>query len=150
MLYYQIFFVVMCALLLLATFLERDFFPFSNYPMFSRPAKAENITILRIKLEKENGEINWWQPEFFRYPEKINQTFNEIQKLKKNSGNNILVQHEENKIIAEILRLIKEEEGSVNYKALHLIERKIQKNISINDDTVAVFPLDRLKKENGF
>jgi hypothetical protein len=49
----------------------RDAWPFSGYPMFSRPVRAEQIRIYRIRLEYPDGDARWWRPHYY----KLQQTF---------------------------------------------------------------------------
>jgi hypothetical protein len=59
------------ALSWLATIRGRDAWPFSGYPMFSRPVRPEQIRVYRIWLEYPDGSTRWWRPHYY----KLQQTF---------------------------------------------------------------------------
>ena len=54
---------------------QRDAWPFSCFPMFSRGLKPEDVEIVRIAIEDGEGRITWWQPAFFRLPDSFGDRF---------------------------------------------------------------------------
>ena len=45
----------------------RDAWPFSGYPMFSKPVGAREIRVYRIRLEYPGGEARWWRPHYYKF-----------------------------------------------------------------------------------
>jgi hypothetical protein len=56
---------------LVAMLRQRDAWPFSHYPMFSRRITAENLVVFRIAIEDAGGRIAWWRPRFFRMADRL-------------------------------------------------------------------------------
>ena len=52
------------AILLYVTVSQSELWPFSSYPMFSRPLCSERLTVYRLELEREDGSR-----ELYRFPD---------------------------------------------------------------------------------
>jgi hypothetical protein len=44
---------------------ERERWPFSRYPMFSRPVSA-NIRVYRLAYQESHGDLRWWFSRFHK------------------------------------------------------------------------------------
>lgn len=142
-----VFFVVVCAALLWVTAGGLEGFPFSAYPMFSRARKLNNVKVYRIAVEKQNGDVCWWQSRFYRYPEfaasKLARIYDVAAEDPKTKAVNTL---EKNRILLEVLRLIHaESRDDHDYKAFHIVARTIGKDMQPADQTVEIVPVTSLK-----
>jgi hypothetical protein len=50
----------------IVTVMQRDAWPFSCYPMFSRPNTPETMSVFRIAFQYSNGTMRWWTPHFYK------------------------------------------------------------------------------------
>lgn len=145
---YILFFMLICSTLLLATFWGRDFYPFSNYPMFSGTHELRNVKVFRIALEKQDGKLEWWQHDAFRYPEFVGRKLKQIYSSMPEGDRKavIFATLEKNKLLTNVLKLvIQENKANHNFKAFHLIERTINKDFEITDRTVDIILFSNLK-----
>jgi len=53
----------------------RDAWPFTGYPMFSRPVRAERLRVFRIALEYPDGSSRWWRPHYYKLQQEFGQDF---------------------------------------------------------------------------
>lgn len=147
MVFYLIFFVVVCGILTGIAIARKDAFPFSWYPMYSAPHAPEKVKMIRLGLQAHDGAVSWWQSRFYRYPEYTGRRLLQLQKaVEKAAGNNVFITLERNKLLLEVLRLIESEEGSVRgYMAFHIVERTVNTNLEITDRTVSVVSFSELR-----
>jgi hypothetical protein len=59
----------------IVTIRGRDAWPFSGYPMFSKPVSAERIRVCRIRLEYPGGESRWWRPHYYKLQQTLGLEF---------------------------------------------------------------------------
>lgn len=143
---YLLVFLFFVGVFVVATFSERDFFPFSRYPMFSRMLNIESVRVIRLQLETVHGELIWWNPSFFRYAEIIGKKLSEIERLKGKIHSEEIILFEQKKIIAEVIRLIAVEGNPVeNLKSVHIVERRFDTEYKIKNKTlnIVTLPLKR-------
>jgi hypothetical protein len=146
--FYMVFFLLICSALVLVTIAGRDFYPFSNYPMFSAKHQVSNIKVFRVALETQEGKLEWWQHEAFRYPEFVGKKLKQIyDTLPGNDGKaSVLANLQKYKLLAEVLRLIRLDGYAIDhYRAFHLIERTISNNLEIKDKTVEIVLFSNIK-----
>lgn len=143
---YIFFFLLMCGVLIWVTILEKEAFPFSFYPMFSVLHKLEKVSVYRIALENEKGEIEWWKSEFYRYPEFIGKNLKQItEEINRETTNKIFFVLARKKILKNVLFLLELEDLKKKYVAFHIVERKIESKLLIKDYTVAVIGFKELR-----
>lgn len=152
---FYIIFILITSILVYVTIAGKDAFPFSHYPMFSGAHSLENAKVFRLALEKQDGEIVWWNSEFYRYPEFVGRQLKRIyQTTGEDKISNAFVLLERQKLLIEVLRIIAIQEGTLkNYKALHIVERSpFQTNgeIVIDDRTISVMPFEKITREFNF
>lgn len=146
MVFYLIFFVLVCAILAGITIARRDAFPFSWYPMYAAPYAPENVKLIRLGLQMHDGTVSWWQSRFYRYPEYTGRRLLQLRKAAEKAGTNVFITLERNKLLLEVLRLIESEEGSVKaYKAFHIVERTVNSSLEISDHTIEVVSFSELR-----
>jgi hypothetical protein len=107
---------------------RRDLWPLTGYPMFSHYRVQENVRVVGIALESSNGQVIWWRPRFFRYPDRLGRIFHTA------DGAQRLW------CAAEALRLVRLEGSPVPVTALHIVERRWVHN-AIHDHTLARIPV---------
>ncbi len=147
--------VFICGLLapfLWAMVRGKDYWPFSHFPMFSRPGTVKELAVFRLALETNTGAVTWWRSEFFRYPEFVGQRLRRIHQAISQGGKDAaFATLEQEFLLTEVLRLIEREEGSIDqYQAFQVVRRTVD-NLDgatpiIKDDTVARIPLPTLKR----
>lgn len=132
----------------MVTIAGKDFWPFSHYPMFSVSQKIEDLKVWRIALEDNNGNIEWWQSKFFRYPEFT------ARKLQKIYGLNIqgkklavFVNIERNKLLKAVVKNLQQEQPKTRFSAIHIIERSVTPSFTVSEKTIDIIPLTLL--QNG-
>ncbi|CAN5305394.1 hypothetical protein BH09BAC6_BH09BAC6_10110 [soil metagenome] len=142
MTFYMIFFLLICAILLLVTLAARDIYPFSHYPMFAGRHQMDRVKVIRLALETETGEIEWWQHEAYRYPEMAGRKLSQL-----HTGiPTALTTIQQHKLLLEILRLLASTHQPVKYKAFHLIERTVNADFTITNKTVEIISFNQLQR----
>lgn len=144
---YSVFFILMCGILVWVTIRKKDLFPFSWYPMYSGSYRAGQVRILRIALQDRAGGVNWWKTKYYRYPEFIARKLDKLMQTAVDHpagiGINIL---EQKRVLAEVLRLIEQEEGSVkNYVGFQIIERRMSDHFQIYDVVLKSFLFNEIR-----
>lgn len=143
---YWIYVLFFTGLLVFATLSKNDFFPFSHYPMFSKISKAESICIFRLKLKTTEGELRWWKPKFYRYPEVINKKLQVLYHLQSQSLGGKIFFHEQRRILNEALQIIENEEHSLlKYEAIHIIKMTVNENLEIVEQTMDIIEVKPIK-----
>lgn len=145
MIFYIIFFIIMCVILLWVTIGRKEAWPFSWYPMYAGSHVAGKVNVIRIALQKPDGKLSWWQSRFYRYPEF---TGRKLQQLRQagNVNNTIFLHLERNRLLLEVLRLIESEEGATHpYSGFHIVERTVSDHLEITDRTVDIVSFSELK-----
>jgi hypothetical protein len=90
----------------------KDAWPFTRFPMFSRRLNPLDLKVIRFRLVTLDGGLKWWNPRFYRYPDRIGD------KTMAAGAPGVLWG------AAEVLRLVALEEGGANrYKAVEVVER---------------------------
>jgi hypothetical protein len=121
--------VLALAFTLYLTLARRDAWPFTRYPMFSSYLDPAHVRVVCFALETRDGQLHWWHPRFYRYPDKLG---------RKAAGGDTAVKLW---CVSEVIRLIRLEEGdTLHYRAIHVIERKWVHGDS-QDLTIASVPL---------
>jgi hypothetical protein len=64
------------AIICIAT--QRDYWPFSHYPMFSRRMEARDVVVYRLALEGSGGPLTWWRPRVAHVEQRIAAQFSSI------------------------------------------------------------------------
>jgi hypothetical protein len=146
--FYIVFFLVICCLLVGVTIVGKDFSPFSYYPMFSGRHHLQHVKVFRLALETQNGKIEWWQHEAYRYPEFVGRQllrfYDRLNGTDKKST--ALLSLEKHKLLLEVLRIIEADGYSINYKAFHIVERTVSNNFKIVNKTMEVISFTELKR----
>ena len=101
----SLFFILICICLAYITFFGKEAYPFSSYPMFSQTYELQSIKIIKIALEDKNGDLIWWESEFYRYPQIIGNNIKKMIQLK-NELNPILYNLKLNKTLLDALNLL--------------------------------------------
>ena len=143
---YVVFFSVICLALIGVTVTGKDFWPFSHYPMFSTGQKIEDIKVWRIALEDNDGNVEWWQSKFFRYPEFAGRKLQKIYSL--NIGGKQLdafINVERNKLLTAVMMHVALEQPQRSFSAIHIIERKVTVFFKVDEKTIDIVPLEQLK-----
>jgi hypothetical protein len=95
------------------TLLRREAWPFSRYPTFSRSRDPRQVCVICIALEAPDGNVTWWRPHFYRYPD--------IFARKLARGDLALRLW----CASEVLRLVRLEKGAAEpCCAVHIVERR--------------------------
>ncbi|MBS1522336.1 MAG: hypothetical protein JST50_15150 [Bacteroidetes bacterium] len=143
-----IFFFTICILLLWVTIAGKELYPFSHYPMYSGPHDLKNIGVFRIAIEKKDGNIVWWQSEFYRYPEYSGRKLQQLWEARNNNQQQeVFLQLERHRLLISILQIMKKENINADeYNAFHIIERTINSDLKPVNKTVEIIPLNRLKR----
>jgi hypothetical protein len=145
MMIYVAFFLLICMVLVWVTISGRDAFPFSYYPMFSGLKKIQEVKVIRIRLESSDGKIEWWETEFYRYPEFVGKKMKVLYNHDQGKAG-IFYELEKKRLLNEVLRLIADEKGAKNtYTSFHIVERTIGVDLRIQDKILEVIPFSRLK-----
>jgi hypothetical protein len=75
--------------------------------MFSTISSIENIVVYRLAFEKQDGTIEWWKSEFYRYPEFVGK---KLAPVLHSSGTNhkttIVSLLQKNKLLLDVIRLM--------------------------------------------
>ncbi len=144
---YVIFFIVICLAMAGVTVAGKDFWPLSHYPMFSIKQKIEDIKVVRIALEDSEGNINWWQSKFFRYPEFTGRRLQKIYALHiEGKKLKTFINIERNKLLKTVMMHIMQEQPQCNYSAIHIIERKVTNSFDVIDKTIDIIPIEQLNR----
>jgi len=147
-LFYMVFFVIIVLVLIIVTIIGKDFYPFSHYPMFSNKHAVNNVIVYRIALEDDNGKIEWWQHEAYRYPEFIGRKLlgNYTTCAYSNNAIEILAaKMQKRKLLRQVVRLVDMQNIKIkNYTAVHIIERRINTATQIEDKTIEVIPFNKI------
>lgn len=144
---YNIFFILMCSALIGVTIRKKDLFPFSWYPMYSAAYRTGQVRVLRIALQDKDGGITWWKSHYYRYPEftarKLDRLIHAAVSHQVENSINLLGQK---RLMAEVLRLIEQEEGSLkNYTAFLLVERRIDASLQVCDSVQKTFLFSEIR-----
>jgi hypothetical protein len=110
-----VFFVAAVLILMFfsVTLLRREAWPFTRYPMFSHYRDPRDVCVICIALENSDGNLTWWRPHFYRYPDILGR------KLVPDDPSLRL------KYVSEVLRLVRLEKGATDsYRAIHILERR--------------------------
>lgn len=147
MLPYCLFFLLVCGMLLWVTILKKDLFPFSWYPMYSAQYKAQQVRVVRIALQDKNGGVNWWNSKYYRYPEFTARKLDKLMQLTFNNNIegtvNLL---EQKRLLAKVLQLIEQEEGTLkDYSAFLIIERRVDAALNVHDTIQKTFLLSEIR-----
>lgn len=147
-----VFFSALVAALLWATVRDQDAWPFSHYPMFSRPATLSELMVIRLALETRDGEITWWRSRHFRYPEFVGRRLARTYAVEA-AGTRAAaaLMLERLGVLNEALRLIRHEEGSLDrYSAIRVVRRTASHDpahgLVIEERTLARIPLEELER----
>ena len=147
-LFYIAFFVIIVLALILVTTIGKDFYPFSHYPMFSFKRTVSKVIVYRIALEDDNGKIEWWQHEAYRYPEFIGRKLLSNYNICAHSNNAVEIlaaQMQKRKLLLHVIRLIDRQNTKLkSYMALHIIERHINSVMQIEDKTIDVISFNKI------
>ncbi len=143
---YVIFFIAICLVLIVVTIIGKDFWPFSHYPMFSVEQKMEDVKVVRLALEDEHGNVEWWRSRFFRYPEftgrKLQKIYNMNVQGKKLTA---FINVERDKLLRSVLKLVEKEGFGINkYAAIHVIERTVTNSFEVKEKTIDIIPIAEL------
>ena len=150
-----LFVVVILGIQLFVTISGKDAWPFSSYKMFSAPLDLDQLAVFRVALELQDGELVWWRSRFYRYPEQVGKQISRLYRLQNDSPKTrVVVALETQKVLIEVARLIRQEEGGLDdYQAFHIIERKGRithnNDITIEDKTVVRIPFHDLPSQFG-
>ncbi|MET0393846.1 MAG: hypothetical protein ABW019_11930 [Chitinophagaceae bacterium] len=147
MVFYLLFFIVVCGILAGVTIVRKDAWPFSWYPMYAAPHAPEKVTVIRIALQAREGSVTWWRSRFYRYPEYTGRRLLQLQKAAaKRTGHAVFITLERNKLLLEVLRLIESEDASAShYKAFHIVERTVGDNLVPHDRTLEIVSFSELR-----
>jgi len=150
MIFYIIFFIAVCAVLLLVTVMQKEAYPFSYYPMYSSMHKLNEISVYRIAFKKPDGSMTWWISEFYRYPEYVGRKLKQMHAIDSGSAEkDVLLRLEQTRLLILVLRIAKEEGVPVgNYTTLCIVERKITTDLKPEDEVIEAIPLNNLR--DGF
>lgn len=146
-----LFFGTLVAVLIWVTINGKDIWPFSHYPMFAEPANLDNLLVVRLALETREGELIWWRSRFYRYPEFVGRKLKRTYQLEREQSRfSALAPLERRKYLAEVIRLIRFEEGTIDqYSAIHLIQRTASADpahgLIIREQSLARIPLSELR-----
>jgi hypothetical protein len=137
----------MCGILIWVTIGKKDLFPFSWYPMYSGAYRAQQVRVLRIALQDKDGGITWWKTKYYRYPEFTARKLDKLMQATVNhqieSSINLLGQK---RVLAEVLRLIEQEEGSLkNHIAFLLIERRTDASLQVSEVVLKTFLFSEIR-----
>lgn len=142
---YVFFFIIVCLVFIGVTIAGKDYWPFSHYPMFSAKQKIKDITVWRIALEDSEGNMDWWQSKFFRYPEFTGRKLQKIYALHiEGKKLEIFIHIERNKLLNAVMMHIMREQPECNYSAIHIIERKVANSFDVIDKTIDIIPIEQL------
>lgn len=146
-----IFFVVIVFLLAVATLRNYDAFPFSRYPMFSKPAEISQIRVIRIAFEMRNKDVVWWKSRFYRYPEFVGRSLeNLVDRNSSDERTNAFLELEKQRLLHEVLRLVEQEKGPLpDISALRVIKRTgawSGNKLTAADELVDRVPIGKLSK----
>lgn len=145
------FFSVLLAALVWVTISGKDAWPFSHYPMFSDPMSLSNLMVIRLALETREGEIIWWRSSFYRYPEYVGRRLKHTYQMEREPSQSArLAPLERQKYLAEVMRLIRLEEGSLDrYCAVRIVQRTASadepQGFVIHEQILARIPLEELQ-----
>jgi hypothetical protein len=122
-----VFFVAAVLILMFfsVTLLRREAWPFTRYPMFSHYRDPRQVCVICIALETPDGNLTWWRPRFYRYPDIV--------------GRKLVPDDPSLRLwcVSEVLRLVRLEKGdSETYRAIHIVERRWI-GCSVQDRTLA-------------
>lgn len=133
--------------LLWVTIRGRDLSPFSHYPMFSGTNNINNIAVYRLALEKKDGTIEWWESEFYRYPEFIGKKLSEmLSPVNADSKTTPFYSLQKNKLLNDVIRLMTLEGIDIkNYNAFHIIKRTTDNTLEVYNRTIDVIPISTLQ-----
>jgi len=118
-------FTVVLGVLTWVTLRGVEAWPFSAYPMFSVRTTIHKVRVVRIALETETGERVWWRSAFYRYPEAIGLSLKKLY-TSATSSTALSTLAQQQKVYAEVIRLLRQEEGNRHrYRALLVIRRTV-------------------------
>lgn len=120
-------FTVVLGVLAWVTIRGQEAWPFSAYPMFSGRTAINKVRVVRIALETDTGARVWWRSAFYRYPEAVGLSLKKLYAPASTTSTTPLVSAQQQKIYAEVVRLLRQEEGDRHrYRALLVISRTVK------------------------
>lgn len=124
----------------------KESWPFSCYPMFSKPIIAsENMAYYRIALESENGAIDWWKPSFPRHQRRVSLIL-EKASLDMESKDSIETKQ---RCLTELVKLLNREQPEHKHIAICIYLRRMVNNdngaLSIDNELAERITLPLLK-----
>ncbi len=127
----MIFCIVLITIFLWVTLRGKEAWPFSAYPMFSQRRDISQVEVVRVALETQAGELIWWQPHFYRYPEAIGRNLKRLYALQQGIATSLELLAHQQKICADVIRLLHQEKGNLqHYRSILLIRRNLIKDVS--------------------
>lgn len=104
----------------------QEAWPFSAYPMFSGRTAINKVRVMRIALETDTGVRVWWRSAFYRYPEAVGLSLKKLYAPAATTSVTPLISAQHQKIYAEVVRLLRQEEGDRHrYRAFLVISRTV-------------------------
>ncbi|MGN6401197.1 MAG: hypothetical protein ACTHMD_12130, partial [Flavisolibacter sp.] len=105
--------------------------------------KIENVCVYRIALKKQDGSMDWWESEFYRYPEYVGRKLKQLSVAHKQiNPNGIFLELEKRKLLIMVMRIMEKEGVEISsYYAFCIVERKVAPNLH---------PMDRLVETIAF
>ena len=147
MIVYGIFVVMIIGLFGFVTIKGKDLYPFSHNPMFAKPYRLNEVKIIRIALENEHHEVQWWKHKSYRYPEFIGRRLKDYhyQSIHADNHQKMVLAFKKIKLLREVFRLIELQNQTACITALHIIERTVDENLIVREQTIEIIPLSALK-----
>ena len=149
MMFYVIFFIAVCAVLLWVTVMQKEAYPFSYYPMYSSPHQVSGVSVYRIAFKKQDGTMTWWESEFYRYPEYVGRKLKQLRTISSGADEtDVFLRLEQTRLLISILRIAEGEGVQIgNYKTLCIVERTITTDLKPKDHIIEQIPLENLRNE---
>lgn len=81
-----------------------DAWPYSFYPMFSKPQSPRRVVVYRIAFQLGSGERIWWQPRYAKLQETLGLGF---QKLALSAASGLDKVREEADLVAQMIHYVR-------------------------------------------
>ena len=126
---------------------KRDLWPFSCYPMFSKPKKVADVVCFRLAIEGQDEKRLWWQSRFKNYEQTLRRELRVVFEIPADKRPPELFR----KILKRILFFAGMDVDLKNYQKIHVVRRWAEPQpgdrFEFREETVFSMSIDDLVKE---
>lgn len=101
---------------------QRDAWPYSWYPMFSKPKNPERVVVYRIAIQLKTGERAWWRPRYGKVQESLGLGF---QKLALSTALGPALAREEAELVARLIHYVRADSSPTEEAVAICVMRRV-------------------------